>query len=40
MAWNPKAYYGITGFSLTASKADVAAGVTPVQAVQTGQRPV
>jgi hypothetical protein len=38
--WNPKAYYGISGFPLTADKADVEAGVTPVKAVQTGQRPV
>jgi hypothetical protein len=38
--WKPQAYYGITGFSLTATKDEVAAGVTPVQQVQTGQRPV
>ena len=38
--WRPNTYYGITGFPLTADKEEVAAGVTPIQAVQSGQRPV
>jgi len=38
--WKPQAYYGITGFPLTADKDEVAAGVTPIQPVQSGQRPV
>jgi hypothetical protein len=40
VSWNPTVYYGISGFPLTASQAQVEAGVTPTQAVQTGQRPV
>lgn len=40
MNWNPKAYYGITGFPLTASKAEVEAGVTSVNVPTVGARPV
>lgn len=38
--WKPQSFYGITGFPLTADQDEVAAGVTPQQAVQQGQRPV
>jgi hypothetical protein len=40
MNWKPTTYYGITGFPLTASKADVAAGVEPVNVPTVGARPV
>lgn len=40
MNWNPATYYGITGFPLTASQADVQAGVAPVNTPTTGQRAV
>ena len=38
--WKPQSYYGITGFELTDDKEAVTSGVTPVQPVQSGQRPV
>lgn len=37
--WDPLAYYGITGFSLTANKDQVAAGVAQQRGVTTGTRP-
>lgn len=40
VSWNPQAYYGISGFPLTADKAEVADGVASKQAVQSGQRSV
>jgi len=38
--WNPSAYYGISGFRLTANKAAVAAGVGATNVPTTGTRPV
>lgn len=38
--YDPSAYYGIRGFPITASKAQVAAGVTPISTPTTGTRPV
>ncbi|MGH8980841.1 MAG: hypothetical protein ACRDWE_07470 [Acidimicrobiales bacterium] len=38
--WNPAAYYGVNGFAVTATRAEVAAGVAPVRNVTTGTRAV
>ncbi|MBF6555571.1 MAG: hypothetical protein IVW52_05265 [Acidimicrobiales bacterium] len=38
--YDPTSYYGITGFPITADKAKVTAGVTPVRQVTAGTRTV